>query len=150
MFINNYINFDNYENCYLWYFKKLHENFEEEQNYIKLLKNNDKLLDFHKDIEWLGCFGCCSVITWNYLQYIETKYNLSILINHIKTRLNRCYFERVIACILYFENNDINNVCGDIHEYPDSFFYTYDKYVIDFNNNNINKNLNIIKIWSGR
>jgi hypothetical protein len=150
MFINKFINFDNYENDFLWFFTKLHHNLPKEQNLISLLNNNEKLLDIHKNIKWNGCFGSCSVITFDFLQNIELKYNLSILINHIKKRLDRCFFERIIAIIFLNEKNNINNVCGNIFRYPNAFKYTYDNYIDDANNNNINKNLNIIKIWSGR
>ena len=151
MFINKFIDFNNYENDFLWFFTKLHHNIIEEQKLLKLLNNNDKLLDLHKNTKWNGCFGSCSIIMFDFLQKIELKYNLSILINHIKTRLNRCFFERIIAIIFLNEKNNIKNVCGNIFKFPNSFKYTYENYINDLNTDvNKHENLNIIKIWSGR
>jgi len=89
---------------------------------------------------WYGCLGGMSIITHEYLTFINNKYNFDILLNVILNRFNRCSFERVIACLLQ-KNYRTETLLGNIH--------TYCKWGITFNEIE-NYHLPITKIWCGR
>jgi hypothetical protein len=141
VFLNSKINLkvDNYK--FLWHFN---HHADQENDETRLLKvfNNEDILKFHKDKNlWVGCFGSMCIITYEYLKSINNKYNISSLIDHIKTRYNRCSFERVIACLLQINNNQKSvSLFGDILKYCRYGGNNYDEY----------KHLPVIKIWSGR
>ena len=159
MFMNQHINFDTeeYDNIFVFNFLNSsetysnHEDTNGEQFLLKQLKNNSHLLDLHMSYSWKGCFGACTVITHNFLNMLEQKYNLTILVNFIKKRIDRCKFERIIAVLFYAENHEKLNiqvsVGGYIVEHYKAFSYTYDEYI---NGENLGENYKIIKVWSGR
>jgi hypothetical protein len=105
--------------------------------------DNKELLDFYENKSlWKGCFGAMTVITHDFLSFINKKYNLTnILTNLILNRYNRCSFERVIGCILSKEQNN-DTFFGNIHSYCKwgGSFSEIDEY----------NHLPIIKVWSGR
>ena len=104
--------------------------------------NDLELTEFYKNKNlWTGCFGCMSIITHDYLTYINNKYDISKLINYVLNRYNRCSFERVIACLLQKEGNR-KTLLGDIHKYC--------KWGIHFNEIDKYKHLPLIKCWTGR
>jgi hypothetical protein len=77
--------------------------------------------------------------------------NLFKLLDYIDTREKRMTFERVFALITTLENNVLTlepSMYGIIHHYI-HWGYTYENYINDINNNNIN-HLDLIKVWSGR
>lgn len=82
-----------------------------------------------------------SIITHDYLRYVNNKYDISKLLPYILERYNRCSFERVIACILQKEHVN-ETLLGDIHKYC--------KYGIPFYEIDNYKHLSIIKCWSSR
>jgi hypothetical protein len=58
--------------------------------------------------------------------------------------------ERIFALICIHENKDLSinpSIFGIIHEYT-RFGYSYEDYLEDKKNNNLNKD--IIKVWTGR
>ncbi len=84
----------------IWEFKHNWDQIEDESRMIKLF-NDKELLNFYENKnEWVGCFGSMSIITHDYLMYVNNKYNISKLLDCVLTRYNRCSFERVIACLL--------------------------------------------------
>jgi len=143
VFINSFIDFnvDNYK--LLWEFESTCWSTNPELVNIFINKFNDKeLLDFFENNSlWKGCFGGMTVITHNYLTFINNKYDLSILINLILTRPDREAFERVIACLLQ-KNCDRQTIFGNIHDYC--------QWGITFDEINIWGHLPIIKVWTGR
>jgi hypothetical protein len=158
VFIQKYINFDKYNNEYLWYFEHHSDSDDDEKFLLSKLENNKNLINFYdkKDL-WSGCFGAMTVISYDFLYIINLKYNLYNLIPHIKTRHNRCCFERVLAVILTYELNNIykiknnnNSIFGAIESHYCSFHYSFLKYLEDRDNNLIKRNCNIIKTWTGR
>jgi hypothetical protein len=71
---------------------------------------------------------------------MNNKYDISKLVDCVKTRYNRCSFERVIACLL--QKHKINETLfGDIHKYC--------PWGIRFNHRK-NYDLPFIKVWTGR
>jgi len=100
------------------------------------------LTKFYEDKHlWKGCFGGMSIITHDYLNHINTKYDISKLLNYVLTRYNRCSFERVIACLLQKEWKK-ETLLGNIHQYCpwDISFYEMNTYM----------HLPMIKCWTGR
>ena len=108
--------------------------------------NNLELKQFYKNKSlWTGCFGCMSIITHDYLVFINNTYDISKLLDCVKNRFNRCSFERVIACLLQIHSHRHKNknktLFGNIHKYC-RWGITYndkEKYDLPF-----------IKVWTGR
>ena len=140
-FINThiYMNVNKYK--ILWDFEHHWDQIEDETNMINLF-NDKELLSFYetKDL-WKGCFGCMSIITHDYLTYINNKYDISKLLDVITSRYNRCSFERVIACLLQ-KHQQNEPLFGDI--------FNYCPYGIHFNDRDNYKHLPLIKVWTGR
>ena len=129
--------------------KHSHDNIYNETKIIKSLNNYNGLLEFYNKKEWNGCFGCMSIITYSYLNYINEKHNLTNLINHIKNRDDRKSFERVFACILDYNNKNSSSkdsLLGDVFIYF-KWGKSYD-YYLKYQKNKTNKLF--IKVWSGR
>ena len=82
-----------------------------------------------------------SIITHDYLTYINNKYDISKLLELVLNRYNRCSFERVIACLLQKEGKK-ETLLGNIHKYC--------KWGFNFNEIDKYKHLPLIKFWSGR
>ena len=108
---------------------------------IKLF-NNQELLNFYNNKTlWVGCFGSMSIITHDYLTSINDKYKISLLLDKIVTRHNRCSFERVIAVLLQI-NSKQPILLGNIHKYC--------PWGISYEDKEKHNNLPIIKVWTGR
>lgn len=152
-FINKYINFLNIKDIkFIWHFTHEWDNCEKELQMIDLLENNIKLKDLYNEKDkWLGCFGVQSVIDYDFLNYIQNKYNLFELLNYIDSREKRMDLERIFSLVCYSEiNDDCNEISlyGKIHHFI-HWGYTYDKYIDDYDNNRID-HYDLIKVWSGR
>jgi hypothetical protein len=93
---------------------------------------------------WEGCFGGMTVITYNYLKEIDKEFRLSCLIPHILCRVDRCAFERILACLLQV-NYKSKSILGCIHKYS-KWGLTYNDYL----NSRYNIELPVIKVWTGR
>jgi hypothetical protein len=111
------------------------------------LKDNFISLSHFK---WYGCFGVQSYINHNFLQYLDSKYRISNLIESVKCRLDRCCLERIFGCIFFTENQKIHNkksLFGNIFSYQ-KWGYNFEQY-----NNDIQKKKLlrfIVKVWTGR
>lgn len=143
VFINEYIDFTVDKYKILWHFEHFWDQIEDETKILKIF-NDDKLLEFHQNKDqWKGCFGGMSVITHDYLSFINSKYEISKLLDHILTRYNRMSFERIIACLLQINHkNDSYSFFGNIVEVfkNGNTFQEIDMY----------KHLPIVKVWTGR
>jgi len=142
VFINKYIQCDNVKDYkILWSFKHYWDDPEKETIMINLF-NDSELTSFYKNKDlWKGCFGGMSIITHEYLTFLNSKYEISKLLDVILNRVNRYSFERVIGCLL--QKHVVNDsLLGDIHQYSNWGILFADK-------DNYN-HLPIIKIWSGR
>merc|ERR1711966_98894 len=140
VFINKKIDFNVNKYKLLWEFEHDWDNKNDEIKILQHLNNSNELLDFYNEKKlWKGCFGGMSVITHDFLQEINNKYDLSKLLPHIKNRSDRMCFERIIACILQ-KNSKKECLLGNIHKYCRW----------GLNLNNMNKKLPVIKVWTGR
>ena len=108
---------------------------------IKLF-NDKELLNFYENKNlWKGCFGCMSIIKHDYLVDVNHEYDTSKLIDFVKTRYNRCSFERVLACLLQKKSRK-ETLIGNIHSYC--------SWGITFQEKDNYSHLPIIKVWIGR
>ena len=142
------IDIDNYR--LLWEFEHDWDQLEDETRLLNALTNNSDLLDFHKNKHlWKGCFGCMSVVKYNYVKTLDDKYTFSNLLDIVLTRYNRCSFERVFACMLQANGKENRlSLFGNIHRYC-NWGYSYKNY-IDNNRTYNNRDLPIVKVWTGR
>ena len=145
VFINRYIDMN--VSKYKIIFEFEHDwgdQIEDETKMINLF-NDKELLDFYENKDlWKGCFGCMSIITHDYLTYINTKYDISKLLDHVLTRYNRCSFERVIACLLQ-KHEKLETLLGSLHDYC-----RYCRWGTPFEEKDDYTHLPLTKIWTGR
>ena len=141
VFINKYIDFSVDKYKLLWEFEHDWDQIRDETRMINCF-NNKELLNFYENKNlWKGCYGGMSIITYDFLTYINSKYDISKLLNYVLNRDNRMSFERVIGCILQKEG-DKNTLLGNIHEYC--------KWGLSFDEIDDYKHLPLIKCWTGR
>jgi hypothetical protein len=139
--LNKYIDISVEKYKFLWEFEHDWDQIEDETRMINIF-NDLELNKFYENKDlWKGCFGCMTIITHNYLTHINSKYDISKLLDCVLNRYNRCSFERVIACLLQKEWKK-ETLFGNIHEYC--------KWGIKFNEIKKYKNLPLVKHWSGR
>jgi hypothetical protein len=143
VFINAHIDFSIDKYKMLWCFEHDWDQIQDETVMINEI-NDVGLKQFYENKQlWKGCFGAMSIITHDYLTFINNKYNISLLLDVVLTRYNRSSFERVIACLLQ-KNHKKESLLGDIHKYIE-FNTWFNKYTL-----NKYKHLPILKVWSGR
>lgn len=155
VFIQKPIKFDKV-NRYMWHFTThAFDNVEGEVNLIEKLSNNKELLKFYKSKkQWFGCFGVMSVITYDMIDNINSKYNFFNLLKFITCRKERMMLERVFGMILTFEsghNLSENSYFGNIeHTFKWGFSekYTIENYNQDKKSNKLD--CPIVKLWTGR
>jgi hypothetical protein len=131
---------------------------EDELRMINSLTDNKELIEFHanKDL-WTGCLGVMSVITYDFLKYIDDKHTISNLLYCITSRYNRMSLERVFACILQY-NSPKYTLFGDIIYYSNTEYKekgykhecTIEDYVMQLKKYSSIRDVPLIKIWSGR
>ena len=171
VFIHRRINFDalkNFKVVPLWHFSYgKDENIKrslEICNYLKnnyeinkeldLLGNKYQLLGLNKSY-WAGCFGVQSYINYNFLDYLQQKYNLFNMLKTVKCRADRCCLERIYGLMIGLECTELikmKSLLGSIASYSNGEYgwgYSYHKY-----KNYLNKYRKspapIVKVWSGR
>jgi hypothetical protein len=139
--INKYIDMNVAQYRFLWEFEHHWDQIEDETRMINSF-NSLELKEFYENKQlWKGCFGCMSIITHDYLTHMNTKYDISKLLDLVLNRYNRCSFERVIACLLQKEGMN-ETLLGNIHNYCN--------WGITFNQVDEYKHLPLIKFWTGR
>jgi hypothetical protein len=97
------------------------------------------------------CFGALAYINLNFLKKIESKYNLSNLINCINSKKDRCGLERIMGLLFFQEYpylKNIHSLFGNIHHHHKSFQYNFNQYLQDFQNKKAHEKF--VKVWSGR
>ena len=139
--VNKYIDMsvENYK--FLWEFEHYYDQIEDETRMIHIF-NDIELNTFYENKHlWKGCFGCMTIITHDYLTYMNNKYDIRKLLDCVLNRYNRCSLERVLACLLQKEGKQ-ETLLGNIHNYC--------TWGIQFNEIDTHKNLPLIKHWTGR
>lgn len=143
VFINSKLNLDINNYKFIWEFEHDSDNNNEELRMIRYLNNSLELEQFYNNKHlWKGCFGGMMIINYDYLKKLDDRYNIKLLIEAIHCRNERCYFERVIACIMQI--NEIQpSLLGNIHKYC-NWGIKYSDNIL------VNSSLPIIKVWTGR
>lgn len=142
VFINQEIDF--YTDTYkiLWDFKHDWDTPYREFYMLQQLDNTEYLTKFfHDKTLWTGCFGSMCCISYNYLKYIDSRHNLSALLNHVTHRDARCDFERVLGCVLQFNYPRIV-MFNHIHDWT--------PWGIKFDEKDKYTHLALTKVWTGR
>ena len=151
VFIKQYIDFSVDDYKFILDFGKRNINdtssLPYQANLLNIL-NNEKLNNFYSkkdDNMWKGCFGCMSIIKYNYLKNIDNEFRISSLIPHITSRNDRCAFERIIGCLLQVNKKSENSLFGNINKYC-NWRFTYEQYV----RNEYSNSMPLIKVFTGR
>lgn len=141
VFINKHIDLSVNKYKLLWEFEHDWDQIEDETRMID--KFNDlELKQFYENKDlWKGCYGGMSIITHDYLVFINDKYDISKLLDCVLNRYNRISFERVIGCLLQ-KNSDKETLFGNIHKYC--------RWGIPFKDKDQYNNLPFIKVWTWR
>ena len=145
--VNKYIDMRVEKYKFLWEFEHDWDQIEDETRMINIFNDLELNNFYEKKYLWKGCFGCMTIITHDYLNYINNKYDISKLLDYVLNRYNRCSFERVIACLLQKEGKK-ETLLGNIHNYCNCC----NCWGIHFNELDYNKckNLPLVKYWTGR
>ena len=142
VFINSQVDFTIDKYKMIWGFNNHSwDQIEDETKMINLF-NDKELLEFYENKSlWDGCFGGMTIISFEFLQFINSKYDISKLLDCVLSRYNRCSFERVLACLLQKEYKK-SILLGIIHDYSN----------VDIRFNEIDywRHLPLIKVWTGR
>lgn len=141
VFINKHIDTNVEKYKLLWEFEHNWDQIIDETRMINIFDDRE-LREFYENKHlWKGCFGGMTIITHDYLTFINNKYDISKLLGCILNRYNRCSFERVIACLLQKESKK-ETLFGNIHEYC--------RWGITIKEINNYRHLPLIKCWTGR
>ena len=141
VFINSPIDFstDSYKS--IWQFEHNWDQIKDESEMIDAF-NDENLKSLHRNkAAWKGCFGGMSIITHDYLTKINQRFDISKLLQYVRTRYNRMSLERVIAVLLRMDSEH-SCLLGDIHKYC--------PWGIKFDNYKQYAHLPVIKVWTGR
>lgn len=123
VFIQQKIDFYTETYIPLWHFEhkvSLHEQQTDIDDLLQLYEKYDLKNKFY-NYKCNGIFGCMTSISHSFLVGVNDRYDLSLLIPKIVSRYNRCSFERVLACLLFFYGKDNgasrDSLLGDILKY---------------------------------
>ena len=151
---------------FIWDFPHYYDDTPGEKPYFQLLgeglmgypKCNRGLIEdicyFHGvQMEWRGCFGVMSVITYDFLKHLDEKFHLFQWFEKVVSRNQRYYIERVFAVLCCLEERTAcHSLLGDIYKYSISWEYQWEDYLMDKSekrNRNFLKSP-IVKVWSRR
>jgi len=171
VFIHRRINFDalkNFKVIPLWHFShSKDENYKRSLEIASYLKNNheikNELIQFNNKYHilglqksnWEGCFGVQSYINYNFLNFLQGKYNLFNMLKVIKSRSDRCCLERVYGVVIGLECNELNKVkslFGNIIDYKQNEYkwgYSYSQYK-EYINKHRKSPVPYVKVRTGR
>lgn len=148
IFFNKYVDFSKHENFKpIWSF--IH-NWDDDVGVIyaaSYLDNCGEIIRLYLDkSKWNGCFGVMSVIEWDFLNYVNERYNfIDILPKIVKNRKDRMCLERLIPVLFQMHSLQlIKPIYCNIHDYC-AWGLTYQHYI-----DNKMAHLPIIKVWTGR
>lgn len=165
VFFHGYIDFSKIKMKVIpfWHFDNApkYENFRGSLRLIRRMKNihyltsvlsnkyTNQSLSLNKD-HWMGCFGVQSYINFNFLSYIQKKYNIMSLVNVVTCRTDRCCLERIMGAIFYKENPLLHrypSIMGDILKNW-NWGYTFENYLNDVKKKQVKRLM--VKVWTGR
>jgi hypothetical protein len=152
VFIHGPIDISNVNNVkFLWEFNstEIYEERPYTEEYLGYLNYSNELLKLFNTNDWVGCFGVMTVIDHEYVKHLADKYNLFILLDHVKSRMGRTSIERIIG-LLCFHDKELNKENASIYgNYAIAHCgRNYDTYLEDLDKGLINSNP--IKLYFGR
>jgi len=170
VFIHRKIAFKSLENSNisvipLWHFEKYKgHNPNNTKRIASYLKNNKYVLNkinmeqttslnfnlVSSQNNWNGCFGCQSFINYNFLHFLQNKYNLFKLIDAVRNRDDRCCLERIMGLLFHLEYPQITkrgSILGSIIKH-NKWWYTFNNYIDDKQARKLTNP--VIKVFSGR
>jgi hypothetical protein len=160
VFINKKINIDNIDTYrFLWDFNDKWSNTKLLHNILNLFQDEKLMTIYKTQLKWIGCFGGMTVITWDFIDKINTQCNFfNKLLPVITDREHRMAFERIIGCMCVYNDKLHKPLFGDIHRWirriqhtefksDSSWGITYEEYI---KYKQYFESQPIIKIWSGR
>uniref|UniRef100_A0A6C0BB33 Glycosyltransferase n=1 Tax=viral metagenome TaxID=1070528 RepID=A0A6C0BB33_9ZZZZ len=149
VFLNNPLDFSVYGYKSVWDFDHGCDQIDDETTMIDAFDNPDLKRFYENKSLWRGCFGGMTMITHDYLSYVNSRYDISKLLPHVIGRYSRCSFERVIGCLFKKCQDSLTEIhpekevlLGDIHNYC--------KWGITFDEKDNYKDLPLNKVWTGR
>jgi hypothetical protein len=113
--------------AFLWDFGPHYDQVEIVERMIREapLGDADELQAMHRDVQrWTGCFGTCSVMAWEFLDEMMTRYGFPHrLAPFCDSRPARCALERVFAlcCIMALQGAYPRALFGNIFNTPDCY-----------------------------
>jgi len=112
------------------------------------LDNTDDLLTVYVNNDFVGCFGCMSIITLEFTELLFQKYNLHALVGRLTDRKTRSSLERVFGILFRLESkNRLPSYMGCIHDQPDNWKVDFPRYIAGLEKY---KDFPIFKVWYGR
>lgn len=118
---------------------------------IKKINGNEiKILGFNNDKFYL-CFGGQTYIKLNFLEHLQTKYDITKLVSVVRNRTDRCSLERILGllfCQEYPKLIKFRSLFGDILTKERNFSYYFNDYINDIQQRRIIHPF--IKVWTGR
>lgn len=144
---------------FFWHFEIYkHENYPLALNILSYMKNSEELINlYYNDNKWDGCFGYGIIITIEFLEHLQNKYEFLNLLPNYNTKAIRCCFERIIALMCFnelkwnVENKFKYSFYGNIFDFPNYNHFTFEKYKNRLSDNNKElEKLSIIKCWCHR
>lgn len=127
-FILKPISFDNIDIRFLFGFIDNQETYKSLVNNLILeLNEGDKIIQYKYKYNWVGCFGVSCLISLDYLLYLETRYNLFILLKYIKNKILREVFERLFGLLITYDKKSFNNI--SLFGLKGNYDYDYNKYL---------------------
>jgi hypothetical protein len=152
MFLHRRFTEDELDNdvAFHWHFvdDKSADSVRKISNYLSLLPKIDI-------VNWKGCFGAATMISYDIVMELEEKYKLfSVMAMNVRTRKDRQAFERVFGIVLYHDGKVDDSNCsnfGDIKKYPSAFESQQTTFeAAEHILNLANYDTAIMKVWRGR
>ena len=149
-FINIHIDTINH----LWHFEHHANDYINETKMIEYLDidKDEDLIECYDAKQWYGCFGCQSIVHYDFIKKLENIYHIFKLIHYIDTRSKRMNFERIFSLLctkldttLYFKKS----IYGNILDYQD-WGFTFNDYLNIIENTQLKVEYDLIKTWNGR
>jgi hypothetical protein len=154
VFINGPIDISNVENVkFLWEFEStlIYDERPYIEEYLGYLNHGNELMELFNSNSWVGCYGVMYVIDHSYIKKIVDKYNVFVLLDHVKSRIGRMAMERIFALLCFFDKGITAknaSIFGNYSTMQGGNKYNYDTYFEDLDKGLIGKNP--IKLYFGR
>ena len=148
VFFNQKVDFATGQNVqFLWSFYHYYDEDEPTLKLIAEFADAASLNNLYLNKQsWLGCFGVMSVMSWEFLDKINFRHDLfPVALRIISCRAQRCYFERIFACMCYLNDSQTSaSKFGDIHQYC-RWGLTFEDYM-----SGGLSSYPVVKVWTGR